>query len=213
MPRFLEPAIWQNDKHALIWSYGALSGTVSLAKLDHQAHSHLQNLTSSSCPVDCVCVCTCMLTEVCFGSLYYCNGLQFWEQQKVVQCFQLHNVLQLDASCSSQTHFIIRKGSLVPFVACLNCSYPQQCMWFNKCHCSLPSGCHSEAFMAKFQDEVFSKCLLQFLLSITTNNQTKNTSCTISILTYIFYLFFHINPSVIKQSSTHNKPCTQHPLR
>jgi len=44
-----------------------------------------------------------------------------WRQDWFVQCFQLH-VLQLDASCNSQTHFIIRKGSLVPFVACLNCS-------------------------------------------------------------------------------------------
>ena len=63
--------------------------------------------------------------------------------------------------------------------------------------------------MAKFQDEVFSKCLLQFLLSITTNNQTKNMSCTSSIP--ILFLFFHINPSVLKQSSAHNKPCIQHP--
>ena len=49
-----------------------LSGTVSLAKLDHQTHSHLLNhlwnLTSSSYPIDspciyvwvCVCVCACV---------------------------------------------------------------------------------------------------------------------------------------------------------
>ena len=48
--------------HAFTWSeifsymLHCLSGTVSLAKLDHQTHSyllnHLWNLTSSSCPVD-----------------------------------------------------------------------------------------------------------------------------------------------------------------
>ena len=63
-----------------------LSGTVSLAKLDHQAHSHLLNhlwnLTASSYPIDSVCVCVCVcvharsrkfvLTVFCF--LPY-NGL------------------------------------------------------------------------------------------------------------------------------------------
>ena len=32
-----------------------LSGTVSLAKLDHQTHSHLSNLASWSYPIDCMC--------------------------------------------------------------------------------------------------------------------------------------------------------------
>ena len=35
-----------------------LSGTVSLSKLDHQIHSHhFKNLTSSSYPIDCMCMC------------------------------------------------------------------------------------------------------------------------------------------------------------
>ena len=41
-----------------------LSGTDSLANLDHQTHSHLSNhlwnLTSSSYPIDSVCVCVCV---------------------------------------------------------------------------------------------------------------------------------------------------------
>ena len=58
-----------------------LSGTVSLSKLDHQIHSHhFKNLTSSSYPTDCVCmcahVCACLqkfvLTVFC-SSL--CGGL------------------------------------------------------------------------------------------------------------------------------------------
>ena len=59
-----------------------LSGTVSLAKLDHQMHSHISdylwNLTSSNYPIDCVCVvflCSCAsLFWLCFGALL-CNGL------------------------------------------------------------------------------------------------------------------------------------------
>ena len=50
-----------------LFSYPELSGTVSLAKLDHQTHSrllnHLRNLTSSS-SFACVCVCVCVCVHV-----------------------------------------------------------------------------------------------------------------------------------------------------
>ena len=59
-----------------------LSGTASLAKLNHQTHSclskHLWNLCSSGYPVDSVYVCMCAPTSLfwlCFGSLL-CNGLR-----------------------------------------------------------------------------------------------------------------------------------------
>ena len=55
-----------------LFSYPELSGTVSLAKLDHQAHScllkHLGNLTSSSslvCVCVRLCVCVCVCVRVC----------------------------------------------------------------------------------------------------------------------------------------------------
>ena len=51
-----------------------LSGTVSLAKLDHQTHSHLSShlwvwhLTSSSYTIDSVCACVCVCVCVCVCS-------------------------------------------------------------------------------------------------------------------------------------------------
>ena len=42
-----------------------LSGTVSLAKLHHQAHLNLWNLASSSYANDCVCVCACVRACMC----------------------------------------------------------------------------------------------------------------------------------------------------
>ena len=91
-----------------------LSGTLSLAKLYHQTHSHLShplwNLTSSNYPTDCMCVharvclCTCMcvggcmwvgahtLMEVCFDyGLFFVMGhmLQFWQiaHKRVHHCY------------------------------------------------------------------------------------------------------------------------------
>ena len=58
-----------------------LSGTVSLAKSDHQTHSQLSNITPSSCHTDSVCVCVCVCVHVCYDSVL---GL----------CFVIDHVLQ-----------------------------------------------------------------------------------------------------------------------
>ena len=61
-----------------------LSGTVTLPKEYHQTHSHLSDLTSSSYPVECVCVCPQKFVLTVFFVLLlllFCMGcvLQFGE--------------------------------------------------------------------------------------------------------------------------------------
>ena len=78
-----------------------LSGTVSLAKLDHQTLTafdlnHVWNLTSSSYPIDCACVCI----HVCV-CVFVCACLRKF----VLTCFVLHFVLQFGEIARKKVHY------------------------------------------------------------------------------------------------------------
>ena len=91
-----------------------LSGTVCLAKLGHQTHSHLWNhllnLTSSSYPTDsvtsvcvraCVCACVCACICVCLRTHV---REWVWFDCVLVLCFVIGYVLQFWEKAHKRTH-------------------------------------------------------------------------------------------------------------
>ena len=90
-----------------------LSGTVCLAKLGHQTHSHLLNhlwnLTFSSYPIDChICVCVCVCMCLCVHA-YVCVCLHMcewvWSDCVLVLCFVMGYVFQFWEKARKRAHY------------------------------------------------------------------------------------------------------------
>ena len=80
----------QGRRSHLVTGTGSWSGTVSFTKLGHPTHSHLSDLASSSCPIDCMCV-----LFVCMCPSFNC-----------VLCFVMGYVLQFGEIALTKSYLL-----------------------------------------------------------------------------------------------------------